>query len=241
MDVIVACEYSGTMRDAFENAGWNAWSCDLIPTESEQTKAGGKHIQADCLRVIEYSTSKANRKINPFIDDEDNEFWIPNFGLLIAHPPCTFLSYAGMAHWNSPGRLRERLKALEFFACLWEAPIPCICLENPRSCASPVIAKYSQQIQPYYFGDPYLKTTWLWLRNLPKLRYSNEDTIFERKTSVKPEGYWVNSLSDRRIKRFAPCKEVRGVYSAKERARSFPGIARAMAEQWTEYIKNLNK
>jgi hypothetical protein len=240
MNVLVACEYSGTVRDAFEDAGWNgAWSCELLPTESCRTKESGKHIQCDCLEVIKYSLS--NIKPNPLIDENNNKFWIPKFDLLIAHPTCTFLSYAGTASWNNPGRLRERLKALAFFADLWEAPIPHICLENPRSCASPVIAKYSQQIHPYHFGDPYLKTTWLWLKNLPKLVYGEENTIFERKTAVKPEGYWVNSSSDHKIKRFVPGKETRGVRSPKERAGSFPGIARAMAQQWTEYITNLNK
>jgi hypothetical protein len=216
MRVLIGCEYSGIVRDEFSKLGHDAWSCDLLPTESELTRAEGKHVQGDVRSLL-------------------RDGW----DLFIAHPPCTYLSYAGDAHWNKPGRLRERLKALEFFAELYEAPISRICLENPRSCASPAIAKYTQQIQPYYFGDPCLKTTWLWLKNLPKLTYSDENTLFEQKTSVEPKGYWVDSSSNYKMKRFTPSKETRGLRDAKARAKSFPGIARAMAEQWTNYINNL--
>jgi len=139
-----------------------------------------------------------------------------------------------MTYWNMQGRMRKRLEALDFFAKLWEADIPYICLENPKSCASPVIAKYTQQIQPYFFGDPYLKTTWLWLKNLPKLKHINENTIFEQKTYVEPIGYLVQSGSNYKTNKF----EIKGVRNNKKRAKSFPGIAKAMAEQWTEYIKN---
>jgi hypothetical protein len=134
MRALIGCEYSGTVRDAFENAGWDAWSCDLLPTESEQTKASGKHIVGNVLNLL-------------------NEDW----DLLIAHPPCTYLSYAATASWNNKGRVFDRIEALRFFAELWEADIPHICIENPRGCASPTIAKYTQQIQPYYFGDAKIK------------------------------------------------------------------------------------
>ena len=217
MRALIGCEYSGVVRDEFSKLGWDAWSCDILPTESELTKQEGKHYQCDIFEVL-----------------------YQDWDLLIAHPPCKYLSFVGTFHWNEPGRTQRRLEALDFFAKLWEADIHHICLENPKSCASPVIAKYTQQIQPYYFGDPYLKTTWLWLKNLPKLKYSNENTLFEQKTGVEPIGYWVNSSSNYKIKRFVPDKEIKGKNSAKERAKSFPGIAHAMAEQWTEYFKNSN-
>lgn len=205
MRVLIGCEYSGITREAFASLGWDAWSCDLLDTEIP-----GKHKIGDLLDIL-------------------NDGW----DLLIAHPPCTYISYVGTAHWNKVGRIEKRLEALDFFRQLWEADIKHICLENPKSCASPVIAKYTQQIQPYYFGDPYIKTTWLWLKNLPKLTYSETDTIFEKKSVVEPIGYWVNSSNFYKIKR----KEMSfGTSNAKERARSFSGIARAMAEQWTEYI-----
>jgi len=219
MKVLVGCEYSGIIRDAFSRKGWDAWSCDLLPTESELTVKEGKHYQCDIFEVL-----------------------YQDWDLLIAHPPCTYLSYAGEANWNKPGRLQKRLEALEFFARLWESNILHICLENPRSCASPVIAKYSQQIQPYYFGNRFIKTTWLWLKNLPLLKYSDCDTLFEKNTNVEPVSFWCNSGKSKPIiKRFGTTKNTRGVTNSKLRAKSFTGIANAMAEQWTEYIKTLNK
>lgn len=203
MRVLVACEYSGTVRDAFSRLGWDAWSCDILPTESELTKKEGKHIQGDVIPVL-------------------SEGW----DLMIGHPPCNFISYAGTAVWNKPGRTFDRLRALYFFATLWEAPIPYIALENPKSCASPVIAKYSQEIQPYYFGDPHIKTTWLWLKNLPLLHPTN--------VLPKPKPISVDNTA-RKKKRYFTDGVIR---SPKERARFWPGIAEAMAEQWTNYYLN---
>lgn len=200
--VLVACEYSGTVRDAFSLLGWDAWSCDIIPTESELTIREGKHIQTDVLEVL-------------------YEGW----DLLIGHPPCNYISYAGMGAWNKPGRVYKRLEALTFFASLWEAPIPYICLENPKSCASPVIAKYSQEIQPYHFGEPQIKTTWLWLKGLPLLEPTN--------ILAKPAPTHIDCNGK---KRYYTDSNVR---NPKDRAKFWPGIAEAMAEQWTTYINEL--
>ncbi len=199
MRVLVGCEYSGTVRDAFAARGHDAWSCDILPTERP-----GNHIQGDLLEVI-------------------NDGW----DLMIAHPPCTYLSYAGTRHWNNPGRCKLRLDALEFFRQLYEAPIEQICLENPKGCASPTIAKYSQEIQPYYFGDSDLKTTWLWLRNLPPLAHYESDGLFSLMTHVpKPEPYSIEASGKKRY--FAEG----ATRSAHIRSKTFPGIANAMAAQW---------
>jgi hypothetical protein len=209
LKVLIACEYSGIVRDAFSRLGHDAWSCDLLPTESELTKKEGKHIQGDVLNVL-------------------NDGW----DIMIGHPPCTYISYAGVHVWNKPGRVFKRLEALNFFAKLWEAPIPHICLENPKSCASPVIAKYSQEIQPYYFGDPHLKTTWLWLKNLPPLTYSMSSDLFTTKTATeRPEPISIDN-TERKKKRYF----TESTYSAKERARFWPTVAEAMATQWTLYL-----
>ncbi|MEG0518297.1 MAG: hypothetical protein RR555_05455 [Bacteroidales bacterium] len=202
--VLIACEYSGTVRDAFSRRGWDAWSCDLLPTESELTRQEGKHIQGDVTPLLKQG-----------------------WDLLIGHPPCNFISYAGMGAWNRPNRSFERLKALEFFATLWEAPIPFIALENPKSCASPVIAKYSQEVQPYHFGEPHIKTTWLWLRNLPPLKPTN--------ILPKPEPLSVDN-TERKKKRYFTDSATR---DPKDRAKFWMGIAEAMADQWTEYINSL--
>lgn len=204
MRVLVACEFSGIVREAFAKRGHDAWSCDLLPTEIP-----GKHYQGDVLELL-------NKDLN--------------WDLMIGHPPCTYLSYAGIAHWNNPGRLEKRLEALNFFAKLWLAPINKICLENPKGCASPTIAKYSQEIQPYYFGDSDVKTTWLWLKNLPLLKHVEKETLFEQSTHVnKPEPYKIDN-TPRAKKRYY----VDAFKDPYMRSKTFQGIADAMADQWGE-------
>lgn len=203
MKILIACEYSGTVRDAFIRKGHDAVSCDLLPTESP-----GPHYQGSVLDIL-------------------NDGW----DMMIGHPPCNKISYAGTQSWNKPGRSFERLESLHFFASHREAHIPKICLENPKSCASPVIAKYSQEIQPYFFGDPHLKTTWLWLKGLAPLKYTlnGHDNLFETSTGVdKPEPLSIDN-TPRKKKRYFVDAATR---SPKERARFWPGIAEAMADQW---------
>ena len=143
MRVLVACEYSGIVRNAFLDAGHDAWSCDLLPTEQP-----GPHITCDVLLVL-------------------REGW----DLMIAHPPCTYLCSSGL-HWNRrrPERQEETEKALAFVRQLLSAPIPMIALENPIGCIGTRIQKYSQIIQPHQFGDDASKSTCLWLKNLPLLK-----------------------------------------------------------------------
>lgn len=205
MKVLVACEESQAVTIAFRNQGHEAYSCDL------QDCSGGHpewHIKDDAIKVA-YSGE---------------------WDLMIGHPPCTYLSYAGTSSWNNPGRIKLRLEALEFFRLLWEAPITHICLENPKSCASPVIAKYSQEIQPYYFGNRDYKTTWLWLRNLPLLVHSADSNLFFEQThTLKPEPFSIDNTSRKKPRYF-----VDGAHGdAKNRSKTFPGIAEAMAKQWS--------
>lgn len=206
MRVLVACEFSGIVRDAFARRGHDAWSCDLLPTEKP-----GNHIQGDVLEIL-------------------NDGW----DLMIGHPPCTYISYVGTRHWNAPGRLEKRLDALRFFGLLWEAPIEKICIENPRGCASPVIAKYSQQIHPYYFGDPVSKATWLWLKNLPPLVHNETNTLFDTQTHTsKPEPIYICQGPKSYGKKITWVEAMRGVSDRSHaRSRFFPGVADAMADQW---------
>ena len=203
MKVLIACEESQVVCKAFREKGHEAFSCDL------QECSGGHpewHINRDVLEVI-------------------NEGW----DLMIGHPPCTYISYAATHVWNNQGRVFKRLEALYFFARLWEAPIDKICLENPKSCASPVIAKYSQEIQPYYFGDRDYKTTWLWLKNLPPLKHYDSVSLFDDKTHTAiPEPIMVMSTG----KAMHFTDSISGKERAKLRAKTFPGIAKAMADQW---------
>jgi len=204
MRVLIACEYSGIVRDAFKAKGHDAWSCDLLPTESP-----GNHIQGDVLKIL-------------------NDGW----DMMIGHPPCDKISYAATRFWNNPGRVFDRLKSLNFFAQLWEAPIGKICLENPKSCASPVIAKYSQEIQPYYWGDPFMKTTWLWLKDLPLLTWSESANLFEQKTATNPPKAEYFPGGGKKYSIDILAEGVGNKDRAKARAKFWPGISNAMAEQW---------
>ena len=143
MRILVACEYSGTVRDAFAARGHDAWSCDLLPTERP-----GNHYQGDVFDII-------------------NDSW----DLMIAHPPCTHLAVSG-ARWFKDKQV-EQVEALDFVRRLLDAPIPRIALENPVSIISSRIRKPDQIIQPWQFGHGETKATCLWLKNLPKLTSTN--------------------------------------------------------------------
>lgn len=140
MKVLVACEFSGVVRDAFRACGHDAWSCDLLPTEVD-----GPHLMAD-IRDIS----------------------LQGFDLMVAHPPCTHLAVSG-ARWFKDKR-QEQKEALDFVRWLLDAPIPRIALENPVSVISSHIRKPDQVIQPWMFGHGETKATCLWLKNLPALK-----------------------------------------------------------------------
>lgn len=205
MKILVACEFSQIVTRAFREKGQEAYSCDILPTEGNPAW----HIQDDVLKHLD-----------------------KGWDLMIAHPPCTYLSYAAAGSWNDKGRIEKRLKALEFFRLLWEAPIDRICIENPKGCASPVIAKYSQIIQPYYFGDRERKATWLWLKNLPLLEHYEQDTLLGNKKTLcqKPEPSYIKPDGTPRYFN----EKVGGKNRAHNRSRFWPGIAQAMVEQWSE-------
>jgi site-specific DNA-cytosine methylase len=143
MKVLVACEYSGTVRDAFIAAGHDAMSCDLLPTDSP-----GPHYQGDVMDIL-------------------GQCW----DLMIAHPPCTHLAVSG-ARWFKD-KQTEQAEALDFVRFLMNAPIPRIAIENPISIISSRIRKPDQIIQPWMFGHGETKATCLWLKNLPKLAPTN--------------------------------------------------------------------
>ena len=191
MKVLIACEYSGIVREAFKKKGHDAVSCDVIPTETV-----GNHIQDDVLKHLD-----------------------KQWDLMIAHPPCTYLSNAGARFLYPKGKLnKDRLKlGLEgknFFMALHNANINKICVENPIPSKIFELPKYSQIIQPYEHGHPIQKRTCLWLKNLPKLQNTN---IVDIRQSTKIPGNWFNKGGKER---------------QKNRARFFEGIAKAMADQW---------
>jgi site-specific DNA-cytosine methylase len=143
LKVLIACEFSGIVRDAFIARGHDAWSCDLLPTEKE-----GLHIQDDVLKHLD-------------------EGW----DLMIAHPPCTHLAVSG-ARWFK-GKEKEQKEAFYFFMMLIDAQIPKIAVENPIGIMNTQYRKPDQIIQPWMFGHGETKATCLWLRNLPLLKSTN--------------------------------------------------------------------
>jgi len=189
--VLVACEYSGVVRDAFIRGGHEAMSCDIIPTD-----APGPHYQGSVLDVLDQG-----------------------WDLLIAHPPCTYISNAGAKHLYpkktlNKDRYLKGMEAVEFFMKLYNANIPKIAVENPIPSKVFGLPQYSQTIQPYEYGHPFQKRTCLWLKNLPNLKPTN---IVEKPESTKIAGNWFNAGGKER---------------QKNRAKTFQGIADAMADQW---------
>jgi len=191
MKILVACEFSGVVRDAFSSLGHYAMSCDILPTEKN-----GNHYQGDIRDVLEW-----------------------DWDLMIAHPPCTYLSNAGARHLYpkkvlNKNRLAKGLEAKDFFMTLYNAPILKICIENPIPSKIFELPKYNQIIQPYEFGHPFKKKTCLWLRGLEPLIPTQ---ILEERQSSKIAGNWFNKGGKDR---------------QKNRAKTFDGIAEAMATQW---------
>ena len=188
MRVLVACEYSGTVRDAFLARGHDAMSCDLLPTD-----VPGPHYQGDCRDVL-------------------GDGW----DLMIAHPPCTYLTVSGNKWMNPeyadkfPTRRQDREDALAFVRLLMNAPIPRKAIENPISVISSRIRKPDQVVQPWMFGHGEVKATCFWLDCLPPLEPTNV----------------VDGRNDR-LHRLPP-----GPDRWKERSKTFAGIAAAMADQW---------
>jgi hypothetical protein len=183
--VLVACEYSGAVRDAFRGQGCTAFSCDIL--ESEEP---GPHFQRDVREVLDLG-----------------------WDILVAHPPCTHLSVSG-ARWFKEKRT-EQAEALDFVRLLMAAPIPFIAIENPISIISSKIRKPDQILQPWQFGHGETKATCLWLKNLPPLIPTN-----------------IVAGREARIHKMPP-----GPDRWKERSRTFPGIAAAMATQWTAHVR----
>lgn len=204
MRVLVACEFSGIVRDAFAKRGHDAWSCDLLPTERHPVE---RHHIGDVLKIL---------------DDR--------WDMMIAHPPCTHLAVSGAAWFKDKKADGRQQAAIDFFMALVNAPIPRIAIEQPISIMSTVYRKPDQIIHPYYFGDEASKPTCLWLKNLPPLIHSQEDDWFYHKTHVD-KGEFVTSRTGKRGAKWNWWLPP-GPERAKIRSRTFAGIANAMAEQW---------
>lgn len=207
MDVLIACEFSGIVREEFRKLGHNAYSCDLLPADDYQTW----HIQGDVREII----------LKPI--KERNDVWWSHWDLMIAHPPCTYLSNSGVSWlYKQPERWGLMRDGAEFFKELLNADIPKICVENPiqHKYAKEIIGQnYTQIIQPYMFGHTEQKATCLWLKNLPQLKETN---------NVKEEMLKLPKKESQRLHYLPPSKD-----RWKLRSTTYRGIAKAMAEQWS--------
>jgi len=189
--VLVACEYSGAVRDAFRALGHDAVSCDLLPTETP-----GPHYQGDVRDLL-----------------------VPGqWDLLVAFPPCTHLAVSGARWFAEKAASGAQDAALDFVRTLLNAPVPAIAIENPVSIISSRIRKPDQTVQPWMFGHGEVKRTCLWLKGLPKLRPTQ-----------------IVDGREPRVWRMGPSPE-----RWRERSRTFAGIARAMAEQWSAALTGQN-
>jgi hypothetical protein len=202
MKVLIACEYSGIVREEFKKLGHEAWSCDILDTEIP-----GNHFKGDVLEHL-------------------NKDW----DLIIAHPPCTYLSNAGACRlYPEKGKLdmeryEKGLVAKDFFMKFYNHSCTKIAIENPVSSRIFELPKYSQEIQPYEFGHPYTKKTRLWLKGLPKLKPTNIIDKSEVKTFIES--------GTSRYKNTNKNKNRYVARGSKDRSKFWSGIAQAMAQQW---------
>lgn len=192
MRVLVACECSGVVRDAFIDKGVHAVSCDILPSDSDY----GEHYTGDVMDIL-----------------------YDGWDMLIGFPPCTYLTAAGAVRMYPGGELNlsryfKGLDAAKFFMSLYKSGIPRICLENPRPMRIFNLPPHTQEIQPYSFGHPFGKRTYLWLDNLPRLKSTDLVRFYEGCRTAS----WFNKG---------------GKVRQKNRSRTFPGVACAMASQWS--------
>lgn len=239
---LVACEESQRVTIELRNRGWEAYSCDI------QEPSGGHpewHIQGDALEVL--NPALIINEMNDGLPDKyegiefvtaDNEYhyFRGQWDLLIAHPPCTFLTITGNRWFNverygdeARERERKREEAARFFMAFIDAQCDHIAVENPIGYMSRAYRKPDQVVQPYWFGDPMRKSTCLWLKGLPKLAPTD---------MVEPDVYYYVAAngrikSDSRARSQCPKEE-----RSRHRSKTPWGLARAIAEQWTRYIES---
>lgn len=209
MRILVACEESQAVTIELRRLGHEAYSCDIQPCSGGYPEW---HLQVDALEMLKLK-----------------------WDMIIAHPPCTYLTAAGAVRlFDHDGTIKDADrfdrggKAAEFFRAFLEADCPRIAVENPVPLKCFRLPKYQQIIEPFHFGEPWRKRTCLWLKGLPPLMATQ---------LVKPKGLWIGSTSARRDPTIKRRYELHSNRDSKRRAKTFPGIARAMAEQWAGDIR----
>lgn len=220
--ILIACEESDEVRGRFEKLGFDAWSCDLQPNRNPNAK----HYQCNLFDII------------------DN-----NWDAMIAFPPCTHLAVSGAAWFDQKRKDGRQKEGIDFFLQITKANIKHIAIENPIGIMSKNYRKPDQIIHPYYFGEPFTKSTCLWLKNLPKLYHNSAPNLFDNVVTHTEKGEffeWVCKKTGKKKKQgmwyyeAAKLNHKNGLRS-KVRSKTFSGIADAMANQWGNYlIKNID-
>ena len=214
--ILIACEESDEVRGRFEALGFDAWSCDL----QENRNPNAKHYQGNVFDII-------------------NDGW----DAMIAFPPCTHLAVSGARHFEQKRKDGRQQEGIDFFMQMINAPIEHIAVENPMGIMSTIYKKPSQIIQPYFFGDEAQKTTCLWLKNLPLLYHNKTPNLFDTDITHVGKGDMIEFVSKKGVKKsqpkwYADALSLSADERSKVRSKTFPGIANAMATQWSEYIIN---
>ena len=200
--ILIACEFSGTVREAFTKLGHDVTSCDIEPTDIP-----GKHYQGDVNDII-------------------NDGW----DMMIAFPPCTHLAVSGARYFEQKRKDGRQQEGIDFFMAMVNAPINKIAIENPIGIMSTIYRKPDQIIQPWQFGDNATKSTCLWLKNLQKLTPYIKEKPYLEYVNIGKEG-------KRRMQKWmyeVRCKTTKNGLRASLASKTFPGIAKAMAEQFTK-------
>ena len=207
MRVLIGCEESQAVTIEFRKRGHEAYSCDILPCSGGHPEW---HIQGDVL------------------DQLDKEW-----DMMIAFPPCTHLAVSGARWFEEKRKDGRQQEGIEFFMNIAKAQIPKICIENPVGIMSNIYREPDQIIQPYYFGDCFQKTTCLWLKGLPLLKHFKETDMFNEKTWVDKGEFVEGKRKDGGTYRMAKWfNDARSGDHGHKRSKTFPGIAKAMAEQW---------
>ena len=213
--ILIACEESQIVCKAFRERGHEAYSCDILPCSGGHPEW---HIQDDVLNHL---------------DD--------GWDMMIGFPPCTHLACSGAAWFEQKKKDGRQKEAVDFFISFTETKIPKWCIENPIGIMSSFYSKPTQIVQPYYFGDSAQKTTCLWLNNLPLLFHAKEVDLFNDKVTHTDPGEMVEYTSGCKMpKWYADAWRMPAEERSKIRSRTFPGIAKAMSEQWSEDLGFLN-
>jgi hypothetical protein len=219
--ILVACEESQAVTKEFRSLGLEAYSCDIQPC------SGGCpdwHIEGDAIQ----------------------EAYSGKYIAMIAFPPCTHLAVSGAAWFEQKRKDGRQQEGIDFFMKIVNAPIKHIAVENPIGIMSKIYKKPTQVIQPYYFGDKAQKTTCLWLKNLPPLYHNAAPNLFDDVVTHTDKGEffeWIDSKTGKKKRQplwFKEARSLKGDERSKVRSKTFLGIAKAMAQQWSEYILNIN-